>query len=356
VLSGDGLGAHLLMARMDSVGDVLLAGPAVRAVAAGAARVSLLVSPRGEAAARLLPGVDRVIVGRAGWIEADGPAVTQEGVTALVGTIADAGVDEAVILTSFHQSPLPLALVLRMAGVARIGATSVDFPGTLLDVRHQLSDDGHEVERSLSLCAAMGFELPPGDDGRLRVVIPSGTAVPSSVPSGDFVVVHPGASVSARSWHATGFTEVVRRLTRDGVRVVVTGGADERGLTAAVAGRHGIDLGGGADLATLAAILRRACAVVVANTGPAHLAAAVGTPVVSVFAPTVPAVRWRPWGVEHRLLGVQDIECAGCRARVCPVAGHPCVDAVRAATVIEALFDLVGGRDRLLATAGEGVA
>jgi ADP-heptose:LPS heptosyltransferase len=75
---------------------------------------------------------------------------------------------------------------------------------------------------------------------------------------------------------------------------------------------------------------------VVGNTGPAHLAAAVGTPVVSLFAPTVPAVRWRPWCVPHELLHV-DVPCAGCRARVCPVEGHPCLEGVGVGDVLAAL-------------------
>ena len=68
----------------------------------------------------------------------------------------------------------------------------------------------------------------------------------------------------------------------------MTGGPDERDLTAYVAGDWAIDLGGETTLAQLAGVLERADAVVVGNTGPAHLAAAVGTPVVSLFAPTVP--------------------------------------------------------------------
>jgi ADP-heptose:LPS heptosyltransferase len=110
----------------------------------------------------------------------------------------------------------------------------------------------------------------------------------------------------------------------------VTGSPAERALTAAVAGapRPAVrDLGGATSLAGLAEILAGAEAVVVGNTGPAHLAAAVGTPVVSLFALTVPAVRWRPWRVPHELLSV-DVPCAGCRARECPVPGHPCVDDV----------------------------
>jgi ADP-heptose:LPS heptosyltransferase len=77
--------------------------------------------------------------------------------------------------------------------------------------------------------------------------------------------------------------------------------------------------------------------VVVGNTGPAHLAAAVGTPVVSLFAPVVPAVRWRPWKVPHLLLGRQDAPCAGSRARTCPVPGHPCLDEVTVEEVVAAV-------------------
>ncbi len=101
-----------------------------------------------------------------------------------------------------------------------------------------------------------------------------------------------------------------------------------------------MDLGGRTSLAELAGVLAGADAVVVGNTGPAHLAAAVGTPVVSLFAPTVPAVRWRPWGVAHELLYV-DVPCAGCRARVCPVAGHPCLGGVGVDEVLAALARLV---------------
>ncbi len=60
---------HVLVARLDSIGDVRLSGPAVRAVAGGARRVTFLCGPRGRAAAELLPGVDQVIEFSAGWID-----------------------------------------------------------------------------------------------------------------------------------------------------------------------------------------------------------------------------------------------------------------------------------------------
>ena len=81
--------------------------------------------------------------------------------------------------------------------VARIGAISVDYPGSLLDVRHAVREDIHEVERALSLAGAMGYALPSSDDARLLLHdLPRGTAYAFA----DYVVVHPGATVPARAW------------------------------------------------------------------------------------------------------------------------------------------------------------
>ncbi|WP_139123202.1 glycosyltransferase family 9 protein, partial [Cellulosimicrobium cellulans] len=97
------------------------------------------------------------------------------------------------------------------------------------------------------------------------------------------------------------------------------------------------DLSGRTDLAGLAAVLAGAACVVVGNTGPAHLAAAVGTPVVSLFAPVVPADRWAPWGVPTVVLGDQDAPCRGTRARECPVPGHPCLTGIGPHEVADAV-------------------
>lgn len=327
---------HVLVVRLDSEGDVLLSGPAVRAVAAGARRVTYLCGPRGRAAAGLLPGVDDIVVHRAPWIDPEPESVSAEATSALVDDLAGRAVDVAVVLTSFHQSALPTALLLRLAGVRVVAAVSEDYPGSLLDVRHQVDPDIHEVLRSLSLVATLGFHLPEGDDGHLRLrplPVPPALEAP-------YTVVHPGASVPARAWSPQANAALVDALVATGRRVVVTGGPGERALTALVAGPYRpdvVDLGGRTDLAGLAAVLAAADAVVVGNTGPAHLAAAVGVPVVSLFAPTVPSSRWAPWGVATVLLGDQDIACGGCRAKVCPVPGHPCLSCVPVEAVVEAV-------------------
>ncbi|GAA2939904.1 MULTISPECIES: glycosyltransferase family 9 protein [Streptomyces] len=330
---------NVLVVRLDSFGDVLLAGPAVRAAAARAAHLTVLCGPLGEPAARMLPGVDDVIVWRAPWEGVHPPDVEEADVPGLVAELRERAFDTALVLTSFHQSPLPAALLLRLAGVGRIGADSVDHPGRLLDVRHRRLPDRHEAEAALDTALAMGFRLRAGDDGRLRVLPAPDTAALTG--NGPYVVVHPGASAPARSWDAERHAEAVRMLADAGHRVVVTGGPAEKALTRMVSGDDAVDLGGRTGPRELAGVLRGADALVSANTGPAHLAAAVGTPVVSLFAPVVPASRWAPYGVPTVLLGDQRADCAGTRARHCPVPGHPCLNGVTAHDVVSAVHKLL---------------
>jgi len=325
-----------LVVRLDSDGDVLLAGPAVRAVAAGSEHVALLVSPDGRQAAGLLPHVDQVLVWPCPWTGFDPPPVDPRSTQDLVTRLGAGRYDVALVLTSYHQSPLPAALLLRLAGVPRVVASSEDYPGSLLDVRHPPSGT-HEVERGLSLAGAAGFALPADDDGRLRLRQPLPPA--PRLPRDPFVVVHPSASVPARAPSPPQVRRIVAGLADRGWPVVVTGtAADAATAAAAVAGTPGaVDLSGRTSFGQLAAVLTSAACVVSGNTGPAHLAAAVGTPVVSLFAPVVAAEAWRPWGVATVLLGDQTASCAGTRARTCPVAGHPCLDGIDPADVVAAV-------------------
>jgi ADP-heptose:LPS heptosyltransferase len=335
----------VLVARLDSDGDVLLAGPAIRAVAAKATEVTLLCGPAGAQAARLLPGIDDIIVWHCPWIAAQPGPVSTEDILGLVARLA--GFVLAVILTSAHQSALPLALLLRLAGVRTTAAISTDYPGSLLDIRLRpdidFTDDAPEPLRALAVATAAGFRLPAGDDGRLRVrPTPDVSHLVGDEP---YVVLHPGATVPARQWPAHRCADAVRALTTAGHRVLVTGGPAEKDLTEEVAGDAGVDLGGRTDFAELAGVLRAAEVVVAGNTGPAHLAAAVGTPVVSLFAPVVPAVRWAPYGVSTVLLGDQTASCRDSRARECPVPDHPCLTSVTATDVVSAVHTLMRRHD-----------
>lgn len=331
--------------RPDGMGDVLLTGPAVRAMA-GAGKVAFLAGPAGAAAAALLPGVHRVIRCAIPWIDPDPEPTGMRALSRVIGSMKALHTEEAVIFTSFHQSPLPMALVLRLAGVRRISAISDDYPGSLLDVRHRITGDMPEAERNLSLTRAAGFCLPRGDDGRLavRTPLPDATELTGA---GRYVVLHPGASVPARRPSAPVLGRIVTELTAAGHRVVITGTAAERRLAAQVR-RHAkpadpglvTDVSGRTSLALLASVLAGADVVVAPNTGAAHLAAAVGTPVVSLFAPVVPAARWAPFGVPSVVLGDQRAPCADTRARCCPVPGHPCLDTLDPRQVADAVAAL----------------
>jgi ADP-heptose:LPS heptosyltransferase len=339
---------HVLVVRLDSMGDVLVCGPAVRAVAHGSDRTTVLAGPNGAEAARMLPGVDDVLVWRCPWVVTDPPPVDPVEIAGIVAEIRDRGIDEAVVLTSFHQSPLPTALVLRLAGVRHIAAASVDYPGALLDRRLVVPGDAPEPERMLQIVVQAGFGLPPRDTGRLAVRRPGRRALPNP----GYVVVHAGASAPARTASPARWAAIVADLTAAGWPVVLTGTAAERPVTGQLHASVSTvrDLTGRLDLPALADLLADASALVTGNTGPAHLAAAVGTPVVSLFSPVVPAVRWAPYGVPAEILGDQLAACRGTRSTTCPVPGHPCLDAIPTADILRAVNRLAGSPARAYRT------
>ncbi len=347
---------NVLLVRLDSMGDVLLTGGAVRAVAAGADRVTMLVAPGQQGTAAMLPGVDEVIGFDAGWVPFEPRPVTHRDLARTARRLRRGRFSAALVFTSFHQSPLPTALLLRMAGVPWIGAICVDYPGSLLDVRHRVADGLPEAERNLSLAVAAGFE-PDADGARLAVRRPP--PVPGRLGDRPYVVFHPGAAVPARRPSPERSRAMVAALVEDGWTVVVTGGPDEAALTHWIAditdpGGATVDLGGRLGLRELSAVLAGARVVVAPNTGPAHLAAAVGTPIVSLFAPVVPAIAWKPYGVPVITLGDQDAPCRGTRARQCPVPGHPCLDSISPRKVVAAVNTLTTRRQDLTISSPTG--
>lgn len=317
---------RVLITQLGGAGDVLLAGPAIRAVSEQA-DVTVLSSTAGLPAARLLPGV-RTMAFDAPWVHGSPPPVRATELMRLVWKLR--GFDEAIILTSSFQSSLPLALLLRLAGQRRITAASDDYPGSLIDNRVRPQDDLHEVHRNLAVVRAAGYDGP--DIPALRSDLPE-----YPLPERPFVVLHPGADASSRGILPDLAREAVAYLEAAGLEVLVTGSLREKRLTAALGGT---DVGGRTTFGQLAYLLSHAQALVVGNTGPAHLAASVGTPVVSLFAPVVPAHKWAPYGVPTVLLGDQRAACADTRARECPVPGHPCLAHVTGADVAAAVAGL----------------
>ena len=218
------------------------------------------------------------------------------------------------------------AALLAAGGVGIRRGTDTDRRGPLLTERvpREATRALHRVDLYCLLTAGRVPDATPAP--RLR---PDATAReawaavagPLGTQRGPLVGVFPGSNAPSRRWDADRFAAVARALAAEGARVAVFGGPGERALTAQVAGSWAADLGGRTSLAALAAGLAL-CAVLVSNdSGPQHVAAAVGTPVVALWGAGDPLVT-RPVGPAHTLLRPPDLPCVPCRKNVCPRAGR----------------------------------
>jgi lipopolysaccharide heptosyltransferase II len=340
---------RILAVRLDGVGDVLMTTPALRALrSVPGTRVTLLTSTAGSRVAALVPDVDATIVYDAPWMkhgQRAGPATDRS----TTDRLAAAGFDGAVIFTVFTQSPLPAALTCWLAGIPMRAAHCRENPYALLTDwipdPEPVAGIRHEVRRQLDLVASLGRTA---DDERLSLAVPTDARARVDRVLGDlrldgerpWVAIHPGANAPSRRYPAERFAEIARRLERQDVRVVFTGSGDDRGLADGVraAAGAGTSLAGALDLAELAGLLTRASAVVTNNTGPAHIAAAVGTPVVDLYAYTNP--QHVPWRVPSRVL-YQDVPCRNCFKSICPMGHHACLRGVPVERVVAAVGELL---------------
>jgi ADP-heptose:LPS heptosyltransferase len=205
----------------------------------------------------------------------------------------------------------------------------------------------HEVRRQLDLVATVGCRAA---DERMRVTIPdeARARVRQIVRWLDlddgrpWAVVHPGASAPSRRYPPEVFAQACRELAvEQGVRLVFTGGRDELPLVEEV--RDGMDapsetLAGELNLGEMAALLAVAPLLIANNTGPVHLASAVGTPVVDLYALTNP--QHTPWMVPNRVLNA-DVPCRNCYKSVCPEGHHDCLRRVPPSAVARAAMELL---------------
>ena len=341
---------NILAVRLDNVGDVIMLGPALRAVKAASpqARLTLLASPAGTTAAPLLPWVDDVITWRTVWqdlgrLDFD-PARERE----LIARLAERGFDAALIFTSFNQSPHAPGYVCYLAGIPLRAGESLEFGGSVLstELRGVTAEADHQAERNLNLVEALGF---PVRDRMLEVAIPEAARERVSAilteagldPAQPFVLLHPGASATARRYPPERFGAVARLLAERGQQVLVTGVERERELLDAVrAEAPGVpQLVGRTTLAEYAALVERAAVVICNNSLPLHLADAAGTPLVVLYSGTEWESQWEPRKVLARLLR-RPTACQPCYRFACPI-GLPCLD-IPPAEVAEATLALLG--------------
>jgi lipopolysaccharide heptosyltransferase II len=348
-----GRAEHVLCVRLDAMGDVLMTTPALRALkeSAPGRRVTLLTSPSGAAVAPMLPEVDDCWVYEPPWMKAaphrpDGRA-DRDAIERLRG----GGFDAAVVFTVYSQNPLPPALLCYLADIPLRLAHCRENPYQLLtDWVAEPEPERlvrHEVRRQLDLMASVGAR-PTHERLSLRVPDTAHERITSllrglGIGAGDpWVVIHPGATAPSRRYSPAGFAEAARRLARDhGLRVVFTGAGAESGVIESIRSAMGgpsHSAAGALDLAELAALIGRAPLLIANNTGPVHIAAAVGTPVVDLYAMT--NMQHTPWAVPSRVLYHQ-VECGPCYRSVCPEGHHDCLRLVTPGQVVRAALDLL---------------
>ncbi|HEX8939874.1 MAG TPA: glycosyltransferase family 9 protein [Candidatus Limnocylindrales bacterium] len=358
---------RILVVRLDNVGDVVMAGPAVRALRAAhpAAQLTLLASPAGAAVAPLLPWLDEVVVARAVWQDAGGRAPLDPArELALVERLRAGAFDAAIILTSFSQSPDGPAYACYLAGVPIRAGHAGAFSGSLLTHRAApLPDAAHQVDRNLHLLAALG--VPPVGS-HLELAVPDGAAGRALTclresgvdPDRPFVLLAPGASCAARRYAPERFAEVAARLGATSGLPVVLAGSDRE--TELVAGIHAaasamaadasrdplpiVDLAGRTSVAELAALVRAATLVVANDSAPMHLADAFCRPTVVLFSGTELESQWRPRRAPAVLLRHHTV-CAPCYSFECPYHME-CLDIAPAEVVRHCLRLLAPARPR----------
>ncbi len=323
---------RLLVVRLDNIGDVVMLGPALRALRAALpeTHMTLLTSPAGAQIAPLLPWVDDVWVRRVVWQDASfSMPLDPEREQDLVSGLAAGGFGAAFIFTSFSQSPYPPAYACYLAGVPlRIGE-SKEFGGSVLSHRFVAPpDETHQVDRNLWLVESAGLPLA---GRRLELRLNDQTLRQAErlledaglEPARPFLAVAPGASCPARTYEPAKMAEVTRRLVEEaGMPAVVVGSRRDasaaEAVTAAATGRAPVkSLVGRTSVPELAALLSRARLLVGNDSGPMHVADAFGRPMVILFSGTDLEDQWRPRGSPARLLR-RPTFCSPCYRFECP--------------------------------------
>jgi lipopolysaccharide heptosyltransferase II len=345
----------ILCVRLDNMGDVLMCTPALHALRESlpGRSITLLASAGGAALAPFVPDIDDVITYAPPWMKSSQPHDVSCDM-AMVQSLREHAFDAAVIFTTYSQSPLPAAMLCYLAGIPLRLAHCRENPYQMLSdwVPEPEPEQGvrHEVRRQLDLVAQIGCR---STNEKLRFAVHENDRAwmqrrlaAQGVDTGQpWVLMHPGASAPSRRYPAAHWARVIAKLAADRIDVVLTGDSSEAELIAGImqdadAGARLHTLAGQLDLGQLGAAISLASVVVSNNTGPAHMAAAIGTPLVDLYALTNP--QHTPWQVANRVL-FHDVPCRFCYKSVCPQGHNDCLGKVEPSRVVAAVHSLLHG-------------
>jgi len=306
------------------LGDTVFLGPAVRALKARwpGSEVALVVSPRGEAVARRMPGVDEVFVFDKRRTDAG-----LRGILRLGARLRAFAPDVALVS---HPSARSGSVAWLSRAPRRIGYSPFCNDRVALDRGRPF------VERSLALAERVGA---PTGDRRLALEPPGELAgYANEVLRGarrPVVGIVPGAEWATKRWGEERYADLARRLGATGATILVLGGPSERDMAGAIAGRSGVAVidSTGNSIAEALALLARCDLVVGGDTGLVHCARALGRPTVLLFGPTDPGRH--VLGERERVVRV-DLECSPCHdhgPERCPLGHHRCMTDLSATDV-----------------------
>ena len=320
---------RILLLRLERIGDLLMALPAiadVRALAPGAS-IDLVVGSWNSRLAEAMRPVSSVKTLDAAWLAREGGGL---GVPGLLRA-ARAWRREHYDLAINFEPDVRSNLLLAASGAEWTTGYRSGGGGPLLDAALDYDVGSHTTDNARRLVQATFERTPPGPADGSLVLPPSAIAAATERLAGSrglLVGLHASGGRAIKQWEPARFAEVARRLVADAdATIVLTGGPGDRAIVdevkATLPPDRVIDVAGAIDLLELAAILQRLDLLLTGDTGPMHLAAAVGTPVVAVFGPSDPA-RYAPRGPADQVVRV-DLPCSPCnRIRLPPerCVGH----------------------------------
>ena len=340
---------RILLMRIERIGDLLmtLEGIADVVAAAPGAEIDLVVGSWNADVARAIPGVHRVETLDASWLARDGSGENVRSLLARARRLRPRKYDLGINFEPDIRSHLLMAAT----GAAKTAGFSSGGGGPLLDVSLAFDRAAHTSDNARRLVAAT-LDVPPRS-GPARLHLPQDATERAREILSDvarpLVGLHASGGREIKQWPPEWFGEVAARLARErGATVVLTGASADRPLVDIVRramGSHAVvDLAGSLDLLPLGAVLEELDVFVSGDTGPMHLAAAVGTPVVAVFGPSDP-VRYAPAGERHRIVRI-DLPCSPCnRIRLPPArcVGHTpdCLAGIDVETVCQAALGVL---------------
>ncbi|MBI2495798.1 MAG: lipopolysaccharide heptosyltransferase II [Candidatus Omnitrophica bacterium] len=337
---------RILVMRLDRLGDVILSTPVLQALRRKFphAFIAMMVRPACREAVEGHPDLNEVIV-----YEKEGRHRSILGTVRFARELRRSGFDTALVLHPSNRSHW----IPWLAGIpTRIGYDRKSAWLLTHRVPHQKQEGKkHEALYTLELLQVFGMtpelsrprlSIPPAALHRVEALL----AEASVAPTDSLVAIHPSASCVSKRWMPERFAQVADRLIAErNVRVcLVAGEADALpARQVAQAMRHpALNLAGRLSVGELAALLRRCACLVSNDSGPVHVAAAVGTPVVDIFGRNqrgLSPLRWGPLGDGHVVLH-KEVGCVTCLAHNCDI-GFLCLTSLSVEEVYQAAVSVL---------------